>query len=119
MANYRPRNQRAAEAREDVDLLKMALAQMWPVSAEQRAQLIDRQMEIVTDPLLPSNVKSEAARNVLAAGIANLKAIETVIKLGLAQATVKTVTHLASDEEMQEGLQKFLTPSAPQIGEGG
>lgn len=110
MPYYKPMNSRVKEAREDVDLLKMAMAQMWPVDADQREQLIQRQMDIVTDPALPAEVKSGAAKNVLAAGLANLKALDTIIRLGLAQASVRQQGRISSDEEIAEGLKNFMEP---------
>ena len=77
----RPENGRSAEAREDADLLKLALSQMWPIDQEMKEEILARQLEIVKDPLVPSFVRVTAAKNVVAMGIMNLKVIDTVLKL--------------------------------------
>lgn len=111
MAGYRPTNAVVKEAREDVDLLRMALAQMWPVPQENKQELIDRQMEIVRNDLLPGDVRNQAARNIMAAGIANLKALELLLKCGIATAMIgkEKPERVASDSEIVEGLQRMIT----------
>lgn len=80
MTGYRPKNLRAEEAKEDVDLVQMALSQMWPVQNEVKGEILQKQLEIVRDPLVPHHVRVLAAKNIMAMGVMNLKAIDTIIK---------------------------------------
>lgn len=92
---------RQREAHEDVSLLQVALDQMWPVTAEQRAALVARQMEIVDDPLVSPTVRVVAAKNLLFAGACNLKAVSIVAEHEL---QLERRVEPMSDAELQASL---------------
>lgn len=104
---YKPGNIVQREAREDVQLLSLALNELWPVSADARKKLIDRQMEIINNPIVSEMTRALAARNVLAAGALNLKAIALLREI---QGTVipagnEETDAVASNQEIAEGLE--------------
>jgi len=90
MVGYRPKNQRAVDATEDVDLVKMALEQMWPVKQECKDEILQKQLDIIRDVLVPHHVRVLAAKNIMAMGVMNLKAIDTLIKASGLQGAVGT-----------------------------
>ncbi len=106
---YRPSNLRVREAKEDVDLLKMALDQMWPVEGSKKRDIVDRQLDIIRDPLIPAVVRTLAAKNIISMGVCNLKAIELMVKAGLASSTPEEArASVTSDEELVAGTQRLL-----------
>lgn len=115
MGYYQPRNQVATEAREDCQLMALALSQMWPVTATVKQEMVDNQLEILRHPLVPAAVKTLAARNLLACGVANLKAIQLMIDAG-AQNTPRGEGDVlpATDEEVGTGL-LALTNAAERV----
>lgn len=104
---YNPRNLIQREASEDVKLLSLALNELWPVSADARKKLIDRQMEIINNPIVAEMTRALAARNVLAAGALNLKAIALMreIQGTIMPASTEEPDAVASTQEIAEGLE--------------
>ena len=103
MTVLRPTNGHTRECKEDVDLLKLALAQCWPISMEAKEKLIQKQIDIVNDPFVPAIVKVMAVKNIISAGESNLK----VLNLLKSQPTPEPESAYAvpgTDTEILEGL---------------
>lgn len=122
MAFHRLSNGAAREAREDVDILRMVLAESWPIDADARKDLIDRQMEIVKDQFVPAAVRAMAAKNILMAGCANLKSLELVVKAQLAASNrvQPEPIEVVSDEQLRIGLARLAEqPAEAEVDAGG
>lgn len=117
MTGYNPRNQAAHDARESVDLVKQALAQMWPVPQENKQAVVDEQFAIMRNELCPFAVRVSAAKNLIAMGALNLKALDTIAKLTLRQGPEQqtenidwdSLIHKPETNSVEEQL-KLLSP---------
>lgn len=107
MPHYKPKNGRTLELAEDTKLAAMALAQMWPLDVEQRANLIANQMLILNDYSIPPVVRTMAAANIIKAGAHNLKVMEVLLQASAQQPQVP-VTNPVDVQEVARGLQSLL-----------
>lgn len=106
------------EAREDADIFRLLMSQMWPVPEEAREDLVQRQLEIAGDPLVSAVARAMAARNVIACGASNLKAIDMLMHARDARAYSPANNNIyASDAEIREGLQKLLEVAPTELPE--
>jgi len=89
------------------------------MSADQRLAVIDRQMQIATDPLVPVALQVMAAKNLLTASMVNLKAAETLLKVQALAAVeaIATRDEVATDTEIAGGLNKLLESNARPVDE--
>ena len=96
----RKRNYLNWNARQDVDLLALALSDRWPVEPEKKREIVLRQVDILNDPNVSAHVKSRAAQNLVNMGRQNLMALEYIANFAQRQDPVIEAT----DEEIAAGL---------------